>query len=482
MAAPITGDELLEVIRKSNQIDCRQLSLFVESHSAVGSMNPRKLAALLVREQIVTIFQAEQFLLGKHRGFYLGGYRIVERIGRGDNGTVYRAEHQAMRRWVAIKVLPQKIADESETRERFRREAVATGLLDHPNIVHVYDFLDEGGMNAIVMEYVQGRNLQEIINAKGPLPLGTACLYARQAAYGLHHIHQAGMVHRDIKPANLMLDRSGMIKILDLGLARCQIEGENPLTRKIRRDDLLMVMADYLPPEQALSMHDVDHRTDIYALGATLYALLAGRPPFSEGNFGQKLAWHQNRSPERLDTLRPDIPSELAQLVARMLAKRMENRPANCAAVAADLEMWSDPLPVPHRGDYMTAPRNTTLNASGFSTSSPDIQIVSEARAWADRAETETNHAQNQQQTQPIIPVLSLPDSPQQGRDDEETSPASPLNQLQIVSQPTQRGNDEQVGERYQSHTSQSVNDTTRRHSQRKSIFDWLAQWFIQKR
>src|SRR5262249_24663856 len=155
----------------------------------------------------------------------------------------------------------------------------------------------------LVMEYVDGPNLQQVVSRKGALEAPLACEYARQAARGLHHAHEAGMVHRDVKPANLLIDSSGTIKVLDLGLARIRREETESVTRKFNSNAVLGT-ADYLAPEQAMSLHDVDHRADVYGLGATLYTLLTARPPFPGGTIGQKLMWHQTKVPDRVDQVR----------------------------------------------------------------------------------------------------------------------------------------------------------------------------------
>src|SRR5262249_50746974 len=152
------------------------------------------------------------------------------------------------------------------------------------------------------------------------------------AARGLQHAHEAGMVHRDVKPANVLIDSSGTIKVLDLGLARIRREETESVTRKFNSNAVLGT-ADYLAPEQAMSLHDVDHRADVYGLGATLYTLLTARPPFPGGTIGQKLMWHQTKVPDRVDQVRPDLPAELAALVARMLEKRPQDRPQDMEEV-----------------------------------------------------------------------------------------------------------------------------------------------------
>jgi serine/threonine protein kinase/WD40 repeat protein len=339
MTAPATIDDFLDLVRRSNQVDAQRLEDFIRRSGAALPAEPRKLAALMVREGLLTGFQAEQLLLGKWRGFTLGGYRVLERLGAGGTGTVYLAEHEVMRRRVAIKVLPAHYAEAPGVLERFRREAQAVAALDHPNIVRAYDFRQEGALHFLVMEYVDGASLQQLLAKQGPLAIPQACDYARQAAEGLEHAHEAGLVHRDIKPANLLVDRAGTVKLLDLGLARYAPDGSESVTKQFD-DNAVMGTADYLAPEQALNLHAVDIRADIYSLGTTLYALLAGQPPFSDGTVTQKLLWHQMRDPRPLRELRPEVPAELAQVVARMMAKKPEDRYPTPAEVADALSPW----------------------------------------------------------------------------------------------------------------------------------------------
>jgi serine/threonine protein kinase len=346
MAAPATVGDFINVVRKSQQIDNERLDAYLREHREDSLPNqPRKLAGKLVREGLMTTFQAEQFLLGKYKGFSLAGYRIVERLGTGGTGTVYLGEHHVLCRRAALKVLPPALADDPAILERFRREAQAAAVLDHPNVVHIYDFRQEGSLHFIVMEYIEGESLQQVIDQRGALPIGVACDYVRQSALGLEHAHDQGLVHRDVKPANLLVDATGTVKVLDLGLALFEPSGEESITRKFN-SGIVLGTADYLAPEQALNLHGVDARADIYSLGATLYALLTGQPPFHAGTIGQKLMWHQMKVPEPVNEVRPEVPAELAALVARMLAKQLEDRIATMAELARALEAWAAPAPV----------------------------------------------------------------------------------------------------------------------------------------
>src|SRR5262245_14488435 len=342
MPAANTVSEFLEVARKSNQVDNQRLDAYVgQNREESLPQEPRKLAQQLIREGLMTVFQAEQFLLGKYKGFLLGGYRIIERLGSGGTGTVYLAEHEVMKRLVAIKVLPTPFAEDPELLERFRLEARAAAVLAHPNVVHVFDLRQEGQLHFIVMEYIDGPSLQQMISRRGPLHVGLACEYARQAAVGLQHAHEAGLVHRHVKPANLLVDPAGVVKVLDLGLARFQAVGPDSPTQKFN-SKVVLGTADYLAPEQALDLHTVDARADVYGLGATLYSLLAGRPPFHEGSVGQKLMWHQLKAPEPVTHFRPEVPAGLEAVVARMLAKKPEDRYRDASEVAEALAPWAE--------------------------------------------------------------------------------------------------------------------------------------------
>src|SRR5262245_48055356 len=319
MPAPVTNDDFLDVVRKSNQVDTDRLHACIDQHREGDTLppDPKKLAALLVREGLLTNFQAEQFLKGRWRGFTLGGYRILERVGAGGPGTVFLGEHEVMTRRVAVKLLPPSVASEPAILERFRRDAQAAAALDRPNIVRAYDFRQEGSTHLLVMEYVNGPSLEQVVADEGPLSVPVACEYVRQAAIGLQHAHEQNIIHRDIKPGNLLVDPSGIVKILDMGLARFAPEGQDSLTRQFD-DNTVMGTADYLSPEQALNLHNVDARADIYSLGATLYALLVGEAPFASGTVTQKLLWHQMRDPTPVDQRREDVPAEVADVVAGM--------------------------------------------------------------------------------------------------------------------------------------------------------------------
>ena len=349
MPSPTTIDEFLELVRKSGVVDDKRLTTYLEKARAAQSLpaEPAKLAGLLVRDGVLTHFQAEQFLQGKWRRFTIGKYKVLERLGAGGMGSVYLCEHKLMRRRVAVKVLPTAKAEDTSSLERFYREARAVAALDHPNIVRAYDIDQDDKLHFLVMEHVDGSSLQDIIKKTGPMDVFRACHYIRQAALGLQHAHEtAGIVHRDIKPGNILVDRNGIVKILDMGLARFFHDEDDILTKKFEEN--VLGTADYLAPEQALDSHSVDIRADIYSLGATFYFCLTGRTPFAEGTVAQKLIWHQTRQPKPLRQLRPEVPEDVSAVIEKMMAKDANQRYQTPAAVADALAPWTQtPIPPP---------------------------------------------------------------------------------------------------------------------------------------
>src|SRR5262249_47771286 len=216
MPAPSTVERLLELVRKSGIIESERLDEYLRQNPPLPT-DPRAAADQLVAEGLLTRFQRDQLLRGKWRGFTLGKYRVLERLGRGGMGTVFLAEHVVMRRLVAIKVLPEGRAEEPAAVSRFHREARAAAVLDHPNVIRAHDVDCEGKVHFLVMEYVDGVSLQALVEGAGPLDVVRACHYVYQTAAGLHSLHQAGLIHRDVKPGNILVDRQGTVKLLDLG-------------------------------------------------------------------------------------------------------------------------------------------------------------------------------------------------------------------------------------------------------------------------
>jgi serine/threonine protein kinase len=392
MPAPATVHDFLELVQRSRLLQPADLAGYVgQLRQGALPERPDALAGLLVRDGLLTPFQAEQLLRGRCRGFVLGQYRILERLGTGGMGTVYKAEHLTMGRPVALKVLPPERAEDPACVARFCREARAVAVLEHANIVRAYDVGVDAGLYFLALEYVDGVNLQDLVERRGPLAVARAAEYARQAALGLQHAHAAGLVHRDVKPANLLVNRAGVVKILDLGLARFFNDETDSLTKEVGASAVLG-SADYLAPEQALDSHGADIRADLYGLGGTLFFLLAGRPPFAGGSLNQKLIYHQIQTPPSLRGLRPEVPEGLAAVVARMLAKRPQDRyptPAEAAAALAPWVQGPEPPPAPeempppgparpHRASLVGPPSASTVQKkSWFTFPSPGLDTSS---------------------------------------------------------------------------------------------------------
>ncbi len=338
LPVPASTAELLALIRGSG---IHSPGAFDERLAEIRDLpdEPIRAAEVLVREGLLTRFQAKQFLSGRHKGFKLGQYVIQDVLGQGGMGSVYLAEHGALRRRVALKVLrSQRGLDQKVSIERFMREARAAAALDHPNIVRIHDVAQQGDVYYLALEFVEGRTLDQLLERGTPVAPSQAVGYIAQAAAGLQHAHEKGFVHRDIKPANLILASNGTVKILDMGLARSlRSEGDN-LTEMLDKGAIVGTV-DFLAPEQALGEGEIDVRADIYSLGATFYALVTGRPPFT-GTTSQKLAQHQMKPPPDLSAEDRTFPPELAQIVSKMLAKKPEDRFQNPGEVIAALAPW----------------------------------------------------------------------------------------------------------------------------------------------
>ncbi len=262
-------------------------------------------------------------------------YLILRELGRGGMGVVYQARHKEMDRQVVIKVINRALLDRPESLERFRREIRAAAQLSHQNIVTAYDAERAGESHMLVMEFVSGQSLDEVLKKKGPLPVSVACHFARQVALGLQHAYERGMVHRDIKPQNLMLTPKGQVKILDFGLAKV-VREENTSTG-LTSENAYLGTPDYCAPEQATDARTADIRADLYSLGCTLYYLLSGRPPFREDTVVKTILAHQQKQPQPLTELRPEVPAEIWKVLTRLLAKEPAQRYEKPSEVAQAL-------------------------------------------------------------------------------------------------------------------------------------------------
>ncbi len=298
-------------------------------------------------------------------------YRVTGVLGRGGMGTVYKAEHRLLDRPVVLKVIRPELLDNAGVVQRFEREAKLAARLSHPNIVAVYEAERLERTQLLVMEFVEGVNLSELVTQRGLLPVAESCELIRQAAVGLQHVHEQQLVHRDIKPANLLVSPAGVVKILDLGLATLKAGGAGS---ELTTEKQFVGTVDYAAPEQWESSRDVDIRADIYSLGCTLYYLLVGQSPFPSSKYSTTMQqmWAHSQAPRPpVRELRPDVPEAVAAVVDRMLAKNADDRFASPAEVAAALQPFVEGCDL---AEFVRTARKTTtsrLDMSQFGSSRP---------------------------------------------------------------------------------------------------------------
>lgn len=333
-----TSIELVDSLIESRLIGRDDLERFFGKYPELASAERGNVLDGLVEEGLLSPFQAKHIASGARFGLILGNYRIVEPIGAGGMGHVFRAQHIHMKRSVAIKILADHDDPDSAFLRRFDGETEAIAALNHPNIVHAFDAGEierprpgQRPLRYLVMEYVAGQDLERYVHANGPLPTAEACEYVYQAASGLQHAHEHGLVHRDMKPSNLLRTAGGQIKILDFGVARIA-------RRRHTEAHTLLGSVDYMAPEQARDARSVDIRADIYGLGGILYWLLSGQKPFQgERTTIEELIARQSESPRPLHLLQPDIPLELEAIVCQMMARNPQDRFATPRAVMGAL-------------------------------------------------------------------------------------------------------------------------------------------------
>ena len=327
-----------------------------------GTEDAAELARELVKQKKLTKFQAEQLYAGKGKSLTLGNYVLLDKLGEGGMGMVLKAWHRRMERIVALKVIAPKVVKEPSALKRFQREVIAAAKLTHPNIVAAHDADEAKGTHFLVMEYVEGSDLSSWVKEHGPLPVEQAVSCIVQAARGLAFAHDQGVVHRDIKPHNLLMDHSGTVKILDMGLARIEGGfGGSAEHADLTRSGAMMGTVDYMSPEQAMDSKHADARSDIYSLGCTLFYLVTGHVAFEADTVMKRLTAHQSAPPPALDqevqsvysgtssgaqgssaTRLPSVlPAHLVALNAvfqRMVAKKPEDRQQSMLQVVAELD------------------------------------------------------------------------------------------------------------------------------------------------
>ncbi|MEC7565653.1 MAG: serine/threonine-protein kinase [Planctomycetota bacterium] len=295
------------------------------------------LAKRLREKGRLTKFQTQRLYQGKYKSLEYGNYRLIKAIGRGGMGTVYEAEHVRMKHRVAIKVISTKVTESEKTLRRFLREVEAAAKLSHPNVVAAIDADRANKKYYMVMELVEGEDLGMIARRETILSVAEVLDYMTQAAVGLAYAHEQGIIHRDIKPHNMLLDREGVLKILDMGLVSLQ-RPEGAEDDSLTQNNQIIGTVDYMSPEQAENIRNIDQRADIYSLGCSIYRLLVGHPPFPGESAIQKLLAHRDHPIPSLRDQRDDIPELLDQVFQRMIAKNPDDRFQTMDDVVAALE------------------------------------------------------------------------------------------------------------------------------------------------
>ncbi len=331
--------EFLETLEVSRLVPSTKVEKLRAGLDAADRNDLAVVVRALVERRLLTKFQASKLLRGKSGPFFLGKYKILRQLGFGGMGKVYFARHVETNAKVALKVLPPKrAAAERNALARFQREADMSLCLSHPNVAETLDVGDDAGVQFLVMEYIPGQTLYDMVRDGGPLRVWDAARLFTEVAKGLGHIHRVGLIHRDIKPSNIMVTPDGDAKLLDLGLARHKEEEE-----QLTRPGTVVGTMDYVAPEQARANEQADMRSDIYALGCTLYFSIARRPPFAGGDMMSKIYRHRMEDPEPLEKIAKHVPREFAAVVRKMMAKEADDRYATAAELIDDLEKWTDP-------------------------------------------------------------------------------------------------------------------------------------------
>ncbi len=379
-------DTFLALLRRTELLAPEQIDEVARELGPVYR-DPLELGEYLVSIDWLTAYQLQLLLAEQWDELTVGPYQVLDRLGEGGVSEVLKAWDTQHGRFVALKVLRQHLAGNGDAARQFQREVQAITRLSHPNIIKTYDAQRAGNLHYFAMEFVEGMDLGRFVGQVGPLPIEMACDFARQAAQGLQHAHQLGLVHRDIKPANLFLIHPPLpgsarrpdpvVKILDWGLARCIPAPGEPALADDEKGSLLGT-ADYIAPEQARDPTLVDIRADIYSLGCTLFFLLTGQPPFPTGSLMQKIVMHQEAPPPALPSLRPDVPAELDALVQKMLAKDPTDRFAIPLLVVTPLRRFCAGARIDHGNGYKPASSSmlgSPLSATAPRTSAPGTAI-----------------------------------------------------------------------------------------------------------
>jgi serine/threonine protein kinase len=340
MAKRLSREEFLRNLSDSGLLSKEEINATPDSVPAPQAPDGEAVAARLIAAGKLTPFQAAAVRERHFDELVIGNYQVLDRLGVGGMGTVYKARHRRMKRVVAIKVLSRKSGQSESFVQRFQREVEAVARLSHPNIVMAYD-ADEGEVgHFLVMEFVDGRDLATAVQERGPLPIPEAVACILQAGRALDYAHGQGIIHRDIKPANLLRDVNGVVKVADLGLARFNDALGRPPDEMgaLTQAGTIMGTVDFMPPEQAMGLTTIDHRADVYSLGCTLHYLLLGLPPYQGPTMMATLLQHRDAPIPSLCAARNEVPAALDQVFQRMVAKKPEERFASMGEVVRALQ------------------------------------------------------------------------------------------------------------------------------------------------
>ncbi len=339
----VSFNVFMEALKASGLIDKDEI---YQAMLSIKTRDTQEFALELVNQNKLTLYQAGLLARGKSKGLVLGNYEVLEKVGQGGMGLVFKARHRRMGRIVALKILPSAAMKSPNATKRFYREVQTAAKMHHENVVVAHDADEVEGVHFLAMEFVDGKDLSRIVKKQGPLPVQQAVNYVVQAARGLAYAHENGIVHRDIKPQNLLLDSQGMVKVLDLGLARLDQEFDSDLDESgepnedvsLTKTGTVMGTVDYMAPEQAANSKTSDARSDIYSLGCTLHFLLTRKTVFGGSSVMEKLVAHREHEIPSLRKVRRDVPHQVEKVFQRMVAKHPDNRYQSMTDLLAELE------------------------------------------------------------------------------------------------------------------------------------------------
>ena len=339
----------LKRLRRSGLLPDAQIDAVAAEFNLHREPSPEVIAKVFVDRGLLTPFQVEQIIAGQQHSLVVENYELLDLLGAGGMGRVYIARDRQSGNRVALKTLTGRYQQDPSIRTRFHIEAVAGMKINHRRVVRTLKLGKAqgvlGDIDYCVMELVEGINLLELVELRGPLPWPQACDIICQAAAGLQEAHKAGLIHRDVKPGNLLVDHHGEVKLLDFGLAHHDADGDEFSLSMIYGQNCVGT-ADYIAPEQALNSYKVDGRSDIYGLGCTLYFALTGQVPYSESSVIGKLRAHCTKQIRPLREVVPDAPPMLEKILAHMVARNPDHRFKHAVALYLALQPFAKRQPV----------------------------------------------------------------------------------------------------------------------------------------